>query len=588
MKYFSLLALLALSFSACKNQAATTKQDIKPLFEAYYEEYLKLYPFAATSNGDNRYNDQFPIEIADSYRSKLKAFYQSYKDKLKTFDRASLDANDQMSYDILTWECEQNLSLLKFPDNLMPINQFSSKTLDFALLGSGNGNQPFKTEKDYDNWLARVSQFPVWSDTAIANMKRGIVKDWVLPRALAVKVLPQLKELVVSDATKSLFYEPIKNMPAEFSADAKARYTQLYTKAIMEQIVPSYEKLHAFFEKEYLPATRIGSGIGDVTEGKAYYAALAKTWTTTNLTPDEIFEIGQKEVARIRLEMESVKDQVGFKGDLKAFFKFVNETPILHPYKKDEEAIAAFHKIHDTMKPYLEQQFELVPKSKFEIRQTEAFRENSSSAEYLQGTADGSRPGIFYCPVLDPTKYNVFQDESLFLHEAIPGHHYQISLQQENTELPSFRRFLWYGAYGEGYALYCEGLGKELGLYKDPYQYFGKLGMEMHRAIRLVVDVAMHTKGWTREQAIQFSMDNEAETEANLIAEIERYMAIPGQALSYKIGQMKISELKEKAKTTLGDKYQVKAFHNELLKYGCLPIAVLESAMQRWMDETLK
>lgn len=580
-KLASALVLSALIFG-CNSPTPPPAQDIAKLFENYYEEYLQHYPFAATANGDERYNDQFPIDISESYRAKLRAFYQKYLGELKKYDRSQLNSNDQMSYDILEWECNQNLSLLSFPDHWMPINQFEGTTLEFPMLGSGNGNQPFKTEKDYDNWLARMGQFPVWCDTAIANMKIGMEKGWILPRALAVKVIPQLKEMLVSDVTASIFYEPIKNMPASFSEEAKKKYTAAYTDAIMGKIVPGYQRLHTFFEQEYLPKTRSGSGIGEVPNGKEYYAALAKTWTTTTLSPDEIFEMGKKEVARIRAEMEAVKEQVGFKGDLMAFFKFVNDAPILHPYTKDEQAIEAFNKIHERMKPFLAEQFDLVPKSKFEVRQTEEFREASASAEYMQGTADGSRPGIFYCPVLDPTKYNVFQDEALFLHEAIPGHHYQISLQQENTDLPKFRRYLWYGAYGEGYALYTESLGKELGLYTDPYQYFGKLGMEMHRAIRLVVDVGMHVKGWTREEAIKYSQENEADTEANLTAEIERYMAIPGQALGYKIGQLKIQALKENAKKTMGEKYDVKGFHNELLKYGCLPIAVLEETMNRF------
>jgi uncharacterized protein (DUF885 family) len=261
----------------------------------------------------------------------------------------------------------------------------------------------------------------------------------------------------------------------------------------------------------------------------------------------------------------------------------VNTLPALRPFKEDQAVIDNFSKIHDKMKPQLAKLFDLVPRSAFQIKQTEAFREASASAEYMQGSPDGTRPGTFYCPVLKPEEYNTFQDEALFLHEAIPGHHYQCSLQQENTDLPEFRRFLWYGAYGEGWALYTESLGKELGLYSDPYQYFGRVGMEMHRAIRLVVDAGMHQKGWTREQAVAYSLDNEAETEGNTIAEVERYMAIPGQALSYKIGQLKIGELRKKAETDLGAKFDIRKFHNEVLRYGCLPLATLETTLNDWI-----
>ncbi len=581
MKHNFIYILLCLILSSCNLKSS--KQDITILFENYYEDYLKLYPFTATSNGDNRYNDQFPIDITLNYREKQKQFYSKYLKELESYDKSTLNENDQTSFDILKWECELSLKSLEFQDYQTPMNQFWSKTLEFPLLGSGAGNQPFKTEKDYDNWLARMAQFPVWCDTAIANMKHGVQSGWVLPMVLAKKIVPQLTDLITDKITSSVFYEPINKMPKEFTDEAKNKYTIAYTNAISKQIIPSYKKLADFFIKEYIPKTRNTHGISAVPNGKAYYEMLAKSWTTTNLTPDEIFEIGKTEVARIKLEMETVKQQTGFKGDLKSFFKYVNDLPKLKPYTKDEQVIAGFNKIYETMKPNLINQFDLVPKSKFEIRQTEAFREASSSAEYQQGTVDGTRPGIFYCPVLDPTKYNVFQDEALFLHEAIPGHHYQISLQQENKELPKFRQYLWYGAYGEGYALYTESLGKELGLYTDPYQYFGKLSMEMHRALRLVVDVGLHTKGWTREQAIQYSMENEADTEESIAIEIERYMAIPGQALGYKIGQLKIAALKTKAKDELGAKFKIQEFHKELLKYGCLPITILETKINDWI-----
>ena len=308
-------------------------------------------------------------------------------------------------------------------------------------------------------------------------------------------------------------------------------------------------------------------------------------WTTTTLPADEIFEIGQREVSRIRLEMEKVKNQVGFKGNLKAFFEHVNTNKKFAPYKTPEEVIAGFNDIHKKMGPQLKKLFNMVPKTAFEIRQTEAFRAASASAEYNPGTADGSRPGIFYVPILDAATYNYTGMETLFLHEAIPGHHYQISLQYENEELPKFRRFLWYGAYGEGWALYTEALGKELGLYTDPYQYFGNLGDEMHRAIRLVVDVGMHAKGWSREQAIKYMTDNEAISTETATAEIERYMAIPAQALSYKLGQLKIFELRKKAEDALGDKFNIAKFHDEVLKYGCLPLDVLESIVNDWIQK---
>jgi uncharacterized protein (DUF885 family) len=316
-----------------------------------------------------------------------------------------------------------------------------------------------------------------------------------------------------------------------------------------------------------------------------YYQDLIRLWTTTELSPDSIFRLGESEVARIRGEMDRVRQQMNFKGDLKAFFDYVNTDQRFMPFKTDEEVINAFRAIESKIQPKLATLFNMKPKTPFEIRQTEEFREMSAAAEYNQGAPDGSRPGIFYVPVIDPEDFNIAGMETLFLHEAIPGHHYQISLQAENEELPRFRRTLYYGAYGEGWALYTESLGRELGLYTDPIQYFGHLGDEMHRAVRLVVDVGLHTKGWTREQAIKYMRDNEPISEQGAVAEIERYMAIPAQALSYKIGQLKIRELRRMAEDELGEKFNVTGFHDEVLKNGNLPLELLEARIVEWVEK---
>jgi len=301
------------------------------------------------------------------------------------------------------------------------------------------------------------------------------------------------------------------------------------------------------------------------------------------MTADEIHEIGKSEVVRIKAEMEKAKKEIGFDGDLISFFDFVRASKSQMPFKNPEEVIANFNSIQDRVEAQLNEVFGLKPKAGFEVRRTEAFREASASAEYVPGSKDASRSGIFYVPILDVTKYNKYADEALFLHEAIPGHHYQLSLQQENKDLPEFLHPESMGVFVEGWALYAESLGKELGLYEDPYQYFGMLSMEMHRAIRLVVDTGIHAKGWTREQAIQYSLDNEAESEASIITEVERYMATPGQALSYKIGQLKIRELRTKAENELGKNFDVKEFHNQVLNSGSLPLVLLEEKIEGWV-----
>jgi len=581
--------LLAITFSlmmqSCnkKTSGEESMPAIKKVFDSYYQERLPLYPLEATMNGDNRYNDRMSDELTRAGKEKLIAFYKKYQTELKKYDREKLSAEEKVSWDLLNWECAINLEGLSFPVELMPLNQIFSTHLMIAQIAGGTSLQPFKTVKDYDNWLKRVDGFVVWCDTAVVNMRNGMKQGYVLPKPLIEKMIPQLSGMDHGPVTEHLFYTPAKNFPKDFSAEEKNRLETQYAAMVETKIIPTFIKLHDFVKNEYLPAGRSTAGFDALPNGKALYNYYIKYYTTTEMTADEIHQIGVDEVARISGEMEKVKQQVGFKGDLKSFFDDVRNNKKLMPFTKPEQVIAHFNQIHETMKPNLKRLFDLTPKSAFEVRRTEAFREKSASAEYNPGLADGSRPGVFYVPVPDAKTYNVVSDESLFLHEAIPGHHYQISLQQENKALPDFRKNLWYSAYGEGWALYCESLGKELGLYSDPYQYFGMLSAEMHRAIRLVVDTGLHSKGWTREKAIQYSLDHEAESEESITAEIERYMAGGGQALSYKIGQLKIRSLRSKAESELGDKFKISDFHNLVLESGCVPLKLLEDKVNAWI-----
>lgn len=587
MKQSILAFALATFFFSCTSKKESVKENVNASLDSilhdYYEERLAFFPLEATAIADDRYNDKLPVDISDSYREKLAGFYKKYAGLFENIDREKLSGQSILSFDIMNYEIDMQQKALQFHDNLMPVNQFSSMHITFPLLGSGSGNQPFKTVKDYDNFLGRIHDFTSYVDTTISNMRRGMEMKIVQPKSLMAKVLPQLQGIIVKDPMQSVFAGPIKNFPSSFNAEDKKRLTALYIKAISTEIVPSYEKLYTFIKNEYMPVCRTTSGISDVPGGKELHAFLAKSWTTTDLTTDEIYAIGEKEVARIHSEMERIKTETGFKGTLKEFFHFIHTDKQFMPFKQDSDVINAYRILESRMQPQLKKLFNLVPKAKFEVRQTESFREASGSAEYLQSAPDGSRPGIFYVPVLDATKFNNVSMEDLFLHEAIPGHHYQTAIQQENEDLPKFRRFGWYGAYGEGWALYTESLGKELGLYTDPYQYFGALSEEMHRALRLVIDVGIHMKGMTREEAISYSLDNETESEADITAEVERYMAIPGQALAYKIGQMKILELRAKAEKELGTKFNIQAFHDEVLINGCLPLAIFEKEIDRWI-----
>ncbi|WP_291100306.1 MULTISPECIES: DUF885 domain-containing protein [unclassified Flavobacterium] len=581
---FFIAIILSVLLANCKSKEK--KQDFTALTKSYFDDKNALNPLGATQNGQYEYNDQLQFEMTDGYRKDQANFYDKYGAALATIDEKKLSEEEKNSYEIIKWEVGVGKELLKQPTNLMPINQFEGTHLTIGQFAGGTSAQPFKTEKDYTDFLKRMDKYSVWIDSAMVYMKKGMAKGVVLPKALTEKVIPQFAGMATPKIEDNLFYSAIKLMPASFSDETKKDLTAKYMATINEKLVPQYKKMADFLKNQYLPASRTTSGIGSFPFGAALYATYVKQWTTTEMTPDEIHNLGLKEVARLNAEMEKVKTQVGFKGTLAAFFDEVRNKPSLKPFKKPEEVIANFEKIYARIKPNVDKLFSLQPKTKFEIRRTEAFREKTASAEYMAGTADGSRPGIFYVPLPDVANYNLYGDEDLFLHEAIPGHHFQISLQQENTTLPDFRKFNWFGAYGEGWALYTESLGKELGMYQDPYQYFGMLGNEMHRAIRLVVDTGIHSKNWTREQAIQYSLDNEAESEASIIAEIERYMAIPGQALSYKIGQLKIMELRKKAETKMGAKFDIKKFHEKVLESGVMPLDLLDKKINNWINES--
>ena len=586
----SILSLgLVISLTACKKSDSpltkVTPTNLDSIASNYYEQYLKLYPLDATSQGDTRYNDQLPINIDKDFISGEIAFYNSIQNQLDKVDYKNLSDDDKVVYDVLDYTLKDKIEAYAYHPEYIPFSQFTGLPLNFPLFGSGEGSQPFKTEKDYADWLQRMNKFPVWMDTAIENFKEGISNKIVLPKKLIVKMIPQMKaeEIITPDFEKNIFYGPIKKFPKNFTQAQKEKFTTLYKDAILKKIIPAYTKMGNFLEKEYLPKGRDTDGYNSLPKGNEIYQNYVKSWTTTNKTPEEINKIGIQQVAMLRSEMEKVKQQVGFTGSLEEFITFVKTDPKAMPYKTSKEVLAGFNGILAKITPKLKTMFNVTPKTKFEIRQTEKFREATASAEYTPGTPDGKRPGIFYVPLPDPAKFNVTSGmESLFLHEAIPGHHYQVSLQQENTKLPKFMRFGWFGAYGEGWAHYCETLGPEFGLYTDPYQKMGYLSDQMLRAVRLVVDTGLHTGKMTREEAIKYFLSNISYDEAAATAEVERYMAMPGQALGYKIGSLRIRELRDQYQKQLGKKFNLANFHDEVLSQGCLPLDVLNRKMELW------
>ena len=569
--------------SGAATPAAAESARVQRIFDDYFEEYLKLNPVLATSIGDPRYNDRYVVSISPEVRAAGEKLERDYLARIGTIDRNLLSGQDLISYDVFKSARERAIEGFRFHDDLIPLNQFYSVPNSFAQLGSGNGLQPFKTVKDYDDFLKRVDGFAAWIDQAIVNMREGVGKGYTLPRVLAERVLPQLDAHIVARPEDSLYWGPVRNMPAAFPAADRDRLTAAYRAAIETKIVPSYRKLRDYMRDDYLPKCRTSVGLDALPDGKAWYEYRVREITTTDYTPAQIHEIGLREVARIRGEMLGVMATVGFKGSLDDFFKFLNTDPRFY-YTDRDALIAGYDAIRNRVNPQLPKLFEILPQADYEVRAVEPFREKSAAGgQYQAASEDGSRPGIFYANAYDLKARPKWAMEALSLHEANPGHHFQISIQREQKDLPRFRRFGGYTAYSEGWGLYAESLGRDLGMYTDPYQYFGRLEGELFRAIRLVVDTGLHAQGWTRQQVLDYIVANSATSEARRVAETERYMAIPGQALAYKIGQLKISELRARAEQELGPQFDVRKFHTVILADGALSLDVLEAKVDRWI-----
>ncbi len=564
-------------------EAQAAEQQLTALVEDYWEKFLYLNPLNATVVGDNRYNDRIEISVSPQYMADSLALEREYQKQLEAIDPAGLSGQARLTYDIFKLDRALAIEGFRFPAELIPINQSFSLPSLFAQMGAGGSLQPFATVKDYDDWLKRTNDFVTWVDQAIVNMRAGVAKGVVQPRIVMEKVLPQLEPMFNSDPAQSIFYRPVKSLPESFTPVERERLSAAYKAAIETQIVPAYRRLHAFIRDEYLPKTRPTVGITSLPDGPEWYAYLVKLQTTTNLTPEQIHEIGLKEVARIRGEMERVITQVGFKGDLPAFFAYVRSDPRFY-YTEAEELLNGYRSLKSKAAEAAPRLFDVAPKADFEIRAVEEFRARSAaSASYRSATPDGSRPGVFYVNTYDLKSRPRYTMQAIYLHEAVPGHHFQFSIQQELENLPRFRRFGGYTAYSEGWGLYAESLGKELGFYSDPYDYFGALGTEVFRAVRLVVDTGLHAKGWSREQAIEYMSANAPVGPSDAVSEIERYIANPGQALAYKVGELKLKELRARAMGKLGERFDLKEFHTQVLTDGALPLDVLEAKIDRWI-----
>ncbi len=565
------------------NEAAQLKQ----LFADSDEDNLKRNPISALFRGDLRYADRLGDYISDGYFAAERKATEKELKRLTSIDRNALNMTDRISYDVFKWQADTTLRGLQ-PDMLAltavrPIDHFFGFHTFYPDLASGRGAAPFKTLADYDNNLRRHREFILLLDRAIGRFREGMKSGVVQPKLVVNNVIDQLNLQLAQGVEGSTYYGPVKVFPEGISATDQSRLRSDYAATIKMGIIPAYTRLRDFLKNEYLPAARDGVGLVAMKGGPKLYDYLIESNTTVKLSADEVHALGLSEVARIRKQMDDIRVQTGFSGDLKAFFNYFRDDPKFK-FSSKEDMRDTFLAIGRKVDERVREQFSTIPKSPLEIRPVPDYKEKTDAGgSYQSGTPDGSRPGVFFYNSYDLPSRSKPESETLYLHEAVPGHHFQISLAQENDALPSFMRFGGNTAYAEGWALYAESLWKELGVESDPYYRFGGLNDEMLRAMRLVVDSGIHAKGWTRDQSIQYMLDNSGTGRTDATAEVERYIAIPGQALAYKIGQLTILKLKARAQAALGSKFDPREFHAQVLMTGALPMAVLEKKIDDWI-----
>ncbi len=566
-------------------QQLAPAQKLAQLAEHYYQHELYFEPVAATYNGDERYNDKLPETLNPKVRAQKHAGLGLILHQLKQLQREQLSGADQVSYDILRYEIEAELALQGFADHLLPLNQMDSLPLTLAHFASGQSAQPLHTVPQYWAFLKRLQQLPLWLKQAQTNMRLGIKQNIVLPKALVLSTLPQFTQLVSKDLDKHPYYEAIKIMPASFSAAEKQALSQAYSKILKQQVIPALISFNDFLKQQYLPAARTSTGWSDLPNGQAWYQAWVRHQTTTDLSYEEIHQTGLEEVARIQAEFARLGPQLGYQGDPKALPAWMDKQDKYRPFKTEQEILEAYKQIETQVKAKLPELFGKLPKAPLEVRPEPEISRATASDHYTNPALDGSRPGVFWVVITKPEDYANTGMKTLYLHEGQPGHHFHLAGLQE-LDVPKFRKTGGNNAYTEGWALYAETLGHEMGLYaNDPNAYFGHLSDEMLRATRLVVDTGMHAKGWSREQGIQYIKDTLGYNEALSKQVIERYMAWPAQALGYKVGSLKIMELRKRAETELGARFKLKDFHDMILSDGTLPLKLLEQKAMHWIAQ---
>ena len=575
----ALSALLAAALPARPEEAASeAPRQLHALFQEEWEYTLREDPTFASFLGDRRYNDRW----ADASLAALERRQQHSREtleRLKSIDMAGLSEADRLNYRLFRKQYENDVEGYQFRWYLLPLNQRDGVQTADELADALR----FATVKDYEDWLARLRALPVLVEQTTALMKEGIRAGMVHPRVIMERVPAQIEKQIVDDPAKSSFFKPFLRFPETIPPAERERLAAQAQAAIREQVVPAYRKFQRFFLEEYLPACLEKAGVWQLPRGKELYAFRTRLFTTTNLTPEEIHRLGLEEVKRIRGEMEAIIKQIGFQGSFEEFLQFLRTDPRFY-YRDPQELLEAYRALSKQLDPTLVKLFKRLPRAPYGVEPIpDAVAPDTTTAYYRQPAADGSRAGTYFVNLYRPEVRPKYEMEALSMHEAVPGHHLQIALAMELGELPEFRRYDGYTAFTEGWGLYAESLGGELGFYRDPYSKFGQLTYEMWRAVRLVVDTGMHTMGWSRQQAIDYFKANAAKTELDIVNEVDRYIAWPGQALAYKIGELKIKELRARAARELAERFDVRDFHDVVLGSGAVPLDVLEANVAAWI-----
>ena len=572
------VALLAAVSISAQAQQAPRNPALHALFAEEWERGLRESPEDASYSGDRRYNDRW-TDFSPTAIAARQAADRAALEKLQAVDRDRLSASDQLDFDTFQWQLQRSVERQRFDEQLQPIgHQGGPQTADGIA-----EVLPFATARDYRDWLKRLKALPVALEQVTALMRAGIEKGSMPPRILMQRVPAQIAGQVVDDPEQSGFYKPFLKMPDSIPAAERAELQEQARRVIAGDVVPAYRDLQRFFNDEYLPRTRDSIAASDLPNGRAYYDFLAGYYTTTELTADEIHDVGLREVARIRAEMEKVKARTGFEGSLAEFFTFLRTDPKFF-HKTSEDLLTAYRALSKRMDPELVKVFKTIPRLPYGVRPIpDSIAADTTTAYYQPGATDGTRPGYYYVNLYKPEMRPIWEMVPLSLHEAVPGHHFQFARGLELPDAPMFRRTAYFVAYGEGWGLYAEQLGFEMGLYEDPYDHFGQLTYEMWRAVRLVVDTGMHAKGWSRDRAIAYFKDNAPKTDQDIVNEVDRYIGTPAQALAYKIGQIRISGMRARASSELGERFDLREFNDAVLETGSVPLQALERHIDAWI-----